>query len=91
MFNWLLGFIHDIKGIAIDAAFVFAFGNLIVSTALDLAFHGMIKVRLAGGSAGAPGDAEDPDSLDKWRADYAAGRVNIDPDLVMSLFNRFDD
>ena len=54
MFNWLLGFIHDIKDIAIDAAFVFAFGNLIVSTAFDLAFHGIIKIRLAGGSVRQP-------------------------------------
>lgn len=86
MFNWMIGFIRDIKNIAIDSAFVFAFGNLIVSTALDLAFHGILKIRLAGGSYAAD-SAED--GISKLRADYAAGRINYNPDDWDKFINNF--
>jgi len=57
MFNWTVGFVSNIKDIMINAAFIFAFGNLIVSTALDIAFHGILKIRLAGAS---PSDGSRP-------------------------------
>lgn len=79
MFNWVIGFIRDIKDIVIDAAFVFAFGNLIVSTVFDVAFHGILKIKLAGGSV----RSEQPADV------RTGGPSSIPMDELDDIFNQF--
>lgn len=49
MINWSIGFINNYKQLFLDSSFVFAFCGLIVSTFFDIAFHGLLRIRLAGG------------------------------------------
>lgn len=92
MINWSIGFINNYKQIFLDSSFVFAFCGLIVSTFFDIAFHGLLRIRLAGGKNHASlsdSDSGESESLKKWRADYAAGRSSLDPDKLGNLFNNF--
>lgn len=77
MFNWAFRFIEANKHFFMDAAFIFAFANLIVNTALDIAFHGLLRIRLAA----SPGETPQRKPVVK---------PSLDLDEVDSVFNQFD-
>lgn len=76
MFNWVFRFIEANKHFFMDAAFIFAFANLIVNTALDIAFHGLLRIRLAA----SPGVTPKKPSV----------KPSLDLDELDSVFNQFD-
>ena len=78
MFNWAFRFIEANKHFFMDAAFIFAFANLIVNTALDIAFHGLLRIRLAA----SPGESSKKPSV--------VVKPSLDLDEVDSVFNQFD-
>lgn len=86
MINWSIGFINNYKQLFIDSSFVFAFCGLIVSTFFDIAFHGILRIRLAGGKNHASVSDSDSDTL---RSDFLSGRSSINPDVFRKFINNF--
>ena len=80
MFNWACHFVLNHSKVITEISFIFALCNLIVSTVFDIAFHGLLRIKLAGSRQGSNQPAD-------VRID---GESSIDMDKVHRLFNNFD-
>lgn len=79
MLNWSLRFLLSSSSYIMDCGLVFALCGLLVSTVFDIAFHGLLRIRLAGsrGASSPPADT---------RID---GKSSLDMNEVDTLFNDF--
>ena len=79
MFKWACNFVLSNKQVITEISFIFAMCNLIVSTVFDIAFHGLLRIRLSGSrqASNAPADT---------RID---GRSSLPSDMD-DIFNVFD-